>query len=412
MHARLRLDLSRTDVAGALAAGLFAGNRARRARALEQRFAPGEAHVALSVRSGFDLYLEALALPEGSEVLVSGLTIPHMTQLLEAHGLCVVPFALDPRTLAPAAGELERKATARTRAVLFAHLFGARADLGPSLALARARGWLFFEDCAQAWSGDDWRGAPTSDLALFSFGLIKTATAIQGGILCVRDGRVRARMEELAARWPVQTRADFVKRAAKATALLELGRPAAFARYARHCARRGRELDDVLHAATRGFPGADWRERLQRRPGAGLLAVLARRLAQPQRSLASARRATGEALLAALGPEVEVLGRGAPERHHWVFGVGCDEPAALVSALRALGFDATARSSLVPVAPTRGGEPLAESRRLLARLVYVPLVPELAPARLVALADTIRAHARVRELFPPAPAGMVQRADG
>lgn len=412
MHARLQLDLSRGDVARALAAGLFAGGRERRAQELAQRFAPDQAHVALSVRSGFDLYLEALALPAGSEVLVSGLTIPHMTQLLEAHGLVVVPFALDPRTLAPAAGELERRATPRIRAVLFAHLFGARADLGPLTSMARARGWLLWEDCAQAWSGDRWRGAPTSDLALFSFGLIKTASAIQGGILCVRDGRVRARMEELAASWPEQERRDFLKRAAKAGLLLELGRPAVFARFARSCARRGRELDDVLHAATRGFPGADWRARLQRRPGAPLLALLARRLSHPERSLAAARRAAGEALLLALGPEVEVFGRGAPERHHWVFGVGCDQPAPLVSALRALGFDATARSSLVAVAPTRGGEPLAESRRLLARLVYVPLVRDLAPARLAALADTIRAHARLRELVPHARTSAVQRADG
>jgi dTDP-4-amino-4,6-dideoxygalactose transaminase len=412
VYARLQLDLSRGDVARALAAGLFAGERERRSRALEQCFAPGEAHVALSVRSGFDLYLTALALPPGSEVLVSGLTIPHMTQLVEVHGLVVVPFALDARTLAPAAGELERRASARTRAVLFAHLFGARAELGPTLALARARGWLFWEDCAQAWSGDEWRGSPQSDLALFSFGLIKTASAIQGGILCVRERGVRARMEELAARWPVQGRGDFLRRATRAAALLELGRPPVFARFARHCARRGRELDDVLHAATRGFPGADWRARLQRRPGAPLLALLARRLARSARSLAAARRAAGEALLSALGPEVEVFGRGASERHHWVFGVGCDEPARLVAALRTLGFDATARSSLVPVAPTRGGEGLAESRRLLARLVYVPLVPELAPARLAALADTIRAHARVHELVPHARVGAVQRADG
>jgi dTDP-4-amino-4,6-dideoxygalactose transaminase len=412
MYARLQLDLARADVGAALGAGLCVRGRERRQRALERAFAPEQACVALSVRSGFDLYLEALALPAGSEVLVSGLTIPHMTQLVEAHGLSVVPFALDARTLAPAAGELERRATPRTRAVLFAHLFGARAELGPAQALARARGWLFWEDCAQAWSGDSWRGAPHSDLALFSFGLIKTASAIQGGILCVRDARVRARMQELELRWPLQARVDFLKRAAKAGVLLELGRPAVFARFARHCARRGRELDDVLHAATRGFPGADWRARLQRRPGAPLLALLARRLAHPERSLAAARRAAGEALLAALGPEVEVFGRGARERHHWVFGVGCPEPARLVGALRALGFDATARSSLVPVAPTGGGEPLAESRRLLARLVYVPLVPDLPRARLAELADAIRAQASLRELVPHARASTVQRIDG
>src|SRR5262245_48175645 len=116
-HARLRLDLTWGDLAFALRACVFARGHAARAGRIERVFsAAEEAFVALSARSGFDLYLAALALPPGSEVLVSGLTIPHMAALLEQHGLCAVPFALDPATLAPAAGELERRATPRTRA--------------------------------------------------------------------------------------------------------------------------------------------------------------------------------------------------------------------------------------------------------------------------------------------------------
>jgi dTDP-4-amino-4,6-dideoxygalactose transaminase len=332
-----------------------------------------------------------------------------MVGLLEAHGLVVVPFALDAHTLAPARGELERRATSKTRAVLFAHLFGARAELGEVRALARSRGWLVWEDCAQAWSGDEWRGAPESDLALFSFGLIKTASAVQGGVLCVRDARVRLCMEELTQAWPVQGRGDFLKRVVRAGLLLELARPAVFAGFARFVRWRGGELDAVLHAATRGFPGADWRARLRRRPGAPLLALLARRLGRPTASLAAARRAAGEDLLAALGNGVEVFGRGARERHHWVFGVGCDEPARLVAALRALGFDATDRSSLEPIAPSAGGPAPEANVRLLQRLVYVPLVPGLAPERLAELAATIRAHARQHVLVPHATLSELQR---
>src|SRR5262245_15891995 len=226
MHPRLALDVSWSDLMAGGFAVLGARERERRARRMERAFsARGDAFASLSVRSGFDLYLSALGLPAGSEVLVSGLTIPHMVQILEAHGLVAVPFALDPATLAPAAGELERRAGPRTRAVLFAHLFGARAELGPSIELAPRRGWLFWEDCAQAFGFDGWRGHASVDLALFSFGLIKTATAVQGGILCVRDPSVLARMRALQTAWSVMPRTDFARRLARTALLSVLGRP-------------------------------------------------------------------------------------------------------------------------------------------------------------------------------------------
>ena len=45
--------------------------------------------------------LEALALPAGSEVLVSAVTHPDMIRILEAHELVAVPVDLDTATLAP-----------------------------------------------------------------------------------------------------------------------------------------------------------------------------------------------------------------------------------------------------------------------------------------------------------------------
>jgi dTDP-4-amino-4,6-dideoxygalactose transaminase len=404
MHPRLRLDLRWSDLLFAVAAVCAARERTRRVRRIETRFSPqGDAVVTLSVRSGFDLYLRALALPAGSEVLVSGLTIPHMVQLLAAHGLRAVPFALDPATLAPARGELERRATPRTRAVLFAHLFGQRAELGPHMALARRQGWLLWEDCAQAYTGDAWRGEPAADLALFSFGLIKTATAVQGGILRVRDAELRARMRAAQAALPLQARGDFLRRVGKAALLHALSQPVFFARFARRCARSGRDLDEVLHGATRGFPGQDLLPQLRRAPSAALLALLERRLSRPRSSRAAERRSCGEALLAGVGPGLEVFGRAARERHHWVFAVGCAEPAQLVRRLRAVGFDATARSSLVAVEPAGGGAPPRECQALLERLVYVPLAPRASAREQQELVRVLREASAIYEL-PPRPA--------
>lgn len=418
MHPRLSLDIGWSDLGFAVLASALAGGRGVRASRLEARFSPvGDAFAALSARSGFDLYLRALALPPGSEVLVSGLTIAHMVQILAAHGLVAVPFALDPDTLAPPPGELERRLTARTRAVLFAHLFGQRAELDALVACAKQHELLVWEDCAQAFSGDAWRGHPAADLALFSFGLIKTATAIQGGILRVRSPALRARMRTLQAEWPVHPRLDFLRRVGKAALLRTLGRRWLFAHFARHCARAGKDLDQVLHDATRGFPGPQFLERLRRAPSAPLLALLERRLRRPAASNAAARRAFGEELLGALAPEVQVFGRQARARHHWVFALGCDEPQQLVRALRAAGFDASARSSLIAVehgalGSGAGGTAPAANRTLLERLVYVPLALEATPAERAELARILGEHTRVRALVPHAARTPVAQPPG
>ena len=77
--------------------------------------------------------------------------------------------------------------------ILVAHLFGSRVDLAP---LARP-GVLLVEDCAQSFRGPGARGDPPADVSLFSFGSIKTATALGGALVRVEDAALRARMREL-----------------------------------------------------------------------------------------------------------------------------------------------------------------------------------------------------------------------
>src|SRR5687768_1802064 len=90
-------DLSWSDLAmGALA--LFrAGDHAALQSRAEAAWSSGDDTLAcLSVRTGLDLLLQALALPRGSEVLVSAITIRDMVRILEHHGLVPVPLDVDP----------------------------------------------------------------------------------------------------------------------------------------------------------------------------------------------------------------------------------------------------------------------------------------------------------------------------
>src|SRR5262245_6425144 len=195
MWVRKRLDIDWSDLAWAVWYCLARRDAVAIARRIEQSWSPAGAAVAcLSVRSGFDLVLRALELPAGSEVLVSALTIPDMVRILEEYGLVAVPVDIDLASLGPTRETLERAVSPRARAILAAHLFGSRMPIDELVAFARRRGLLVFEDCAQAYEGPAYAGHSQADVSLFSFGTIKTSTALGGGLLVIRDPGVRERV--------------------------------------------------------------------------------------------------------------------------------------------------------------------------------------------------------------------------
>ncbi|MBU6375536.1 MAG: DegT/DnrJ/EryC1/StrS family aminotransferase, partial [Bdellovibrionales bacterium] len=222
MYPRKRLDISWSDLLFGVLFCCRAKPRSYLNRQIESLFsAPAadrldsEATACLSIRSGFDLYLKVLNLKAGSEVLVSALTIPDMWRLLEHHGLIPVPIDVDPLTLAPKAESLERARSAKTRAVLVAHLFGTRIDLGAVAEFTKKHSLFLWEDCAQAFSGLGYTGDPRADISMFSFGPIKTATALAGGVLVIRDSDLRKNWRQGHARYPAQTERSFSARVFK-----------------------------------------------------------------------------------------------------------------------------------------------------------------------------------------------------
>ncbi|MCA1675769.1 MAG: DegT/DnrJ/EryC1/StrS family aminotransferase, partial [Actinobacteria bacterium] len=94
LYPRHRIDASLADALFALGAAVLIR---RRRNGLDVR----AAMVCLSVRSAFDLFLTAIDLPEGDEVLVTAITHPDMVRILELHRLVPVPVDIDPESLAP-----------------------------------------------------------------------------------------------------------------------------------------------------------------------------------------------------------------------------------------------------------------------------------------------------------------------
>ena len=148
-----------------------------------------------------------------------------MVRIAEAHQLQPIPLDIDLETLAPQTHLLERVISSRTRVVVVAHLFGTRIDLSAIAAQARRAGALVVEDSAQCFRGPGAGGDTLADVSLFSFGPIKTATALGGAVVEVKDPQLLQRMRAIEASWPRQSRWTYLRRVVRFAGLLALTNP-------------------------------------------------------------------------------------------------------------------------------------------------------------------------------------------
>ena len=383
VYARHRLDLSTGDILyGVLVCGRM-WERERLETEISDLCSMGdEGLVCLSVRSGWDLWLEAQGLRAGDEVLVSAVTHPDMVRIVHAHGLRAIPVDIDPETLAPRPWMLEAALTPRTRVVLVAHLFGGRMDIGPLARFARERGLLLAEDCAQAFQGPGSMGDPTADVSMYSFGTLKTSTALGGAVLRVRDREVLGRMRDIQASYPAQRRVTYLKKLLKVFGLVAVSHPRTYGLLARACTRRGSDFDALLNSVVRGFPPrepeATFLRRLRQRPSAPMLAMLSRRLRSFDEKRLARRASTGERFLRRLRVGELHPGRRSLERTHWLFPVVVEDPEALILTLRERGLDASRATSSIAVAGAPAGRSSPNrALQLMSGIVFLPVYPEL-----------------------------------
>lgn len=408
MWARKRIDIGWRDLFAAACHALCPGSQSAAQQSAEQAWSDktrphsDDIIACLSVRSGLDLMLGRLALPAGAEVLVSAVTIADMVTILRHHGLVAVPIDVDLADMSPSLQEMDRAITPRTRAILIAHLFGARLPLQPFADKAREHGLLLWEDCAQAFDGR-YAGHPQADAVMFSFGPIKTATALGGGLLRVRDRDLLARMRSAQEAWPIQetwsgSRA-FASRIARYAVLKFVSGRIVFGVLLAILRMLGRDPDRVLAGAVRNFPGDQLIVQLRHRAPAAMLRLLARRLrtfrADRFERQAQLGRRLAERLASVAECHLECPGVAAAAHSFWVFPVCIRDSAPILAAVRAAGFDAAAGSQLRTVPAADGSlQSTPNAARIVTESVFLPLYPELTEGAVDRLADVLTSPRR------------------
>ncbi len=375
MWARTQLKIGWLDLLAGAISAFYGAERDKLVQQVEAYWDNGGDRVAAySVRSGFDLMLQAMDLEPGDEVIFSALNVKGMVKIVRRQGLVPVPVDLDIGHMAPSLERLKAAITPRSRVLVVAHLFGTRLNLDPVFDLARQHGILIAEDCAQAFNGRSYPGHAKAEVSMFSFGPLKTATALGGALIRVRDAALRERMRAIQSDYPMQANSQQFKRVMQFATLKIVTSRLVLQTIYRIFSARGRDYEDAIADNVRNVAPLKSLKNMRYRPSRPMLAMMARRLRLFREETVDQRAAKGRRLRESLGGSVVMPASESSHHDYWVFPILVDDPSAFIKAMRAEGFDTSnaPRSQAVPAPPDRPELEASIAARALSDLVVVP----------------------------------------
>jgi dTDP-4-amino-4,6-dideoxygalactose transaminase len=332
----------------------------------------------LSVRTAFDLLLSAIEIAPGDEIIMTAVNIAHMFQIAADRGLKVVPVDISADTLAPDIESLKSLINQKTRAVVAAHLFGAKADLAPVRKVAKERGILFIEDSSQYFPGPG--EELLSDVRFSSFGTIKSCTSLGGAIVSLRDEKLFAAMKKLHSYYPRQSEFSYKFKVLKAMLLKLISGRVVFGALTSLCAVFGVDVDAAMYRATKSFTGKDFYEKIRKRPSRQLLYTLRQGLAGFDAAAAGLHRARCLKLAGVLAGRYRLPGPAALHHVYWVFPVLSTDVKKRIPYFRSEGFFLSSQQGICAFGGAQ--EELKNSRALVDEVVYLPVYPEVPDAEI------------------------------
>lgn len=153
-----------------------------------------------SCTAALHLSMRALELQPGDEVITSAMTFcATVNAIISAQGTPVLAD-IDPQTYNLDPAEIERRITAKTKAILPVHFAGRPCNMDAILSIARRHNLKIIEDCAHAIE-TSYRGQPAGtfgDFGCFSFYATKNITTGEGGMVIAKRETDINRIKRLA----------------------------------------------------------------------------------------------------------------------------------------------------------------------------------------------------------------------
>jgi dTDP-4-amino-4,6-dideoxygalactose transaminase/acyl-CoA-binding protein/nucleoside-diphosphate-sugar epimerase len=383
-------------------------------------------HVGLSVRSLLDLYLSAKSYPRGSEVIVvPPIGIEGMMDVLHYHGIKIVPVDIDDYddqrgpVISVNLDRVKGKMSENTVAILVVHPFGLICTSDDEMKLLRLlcdsysdqRRIEIWEDCAECFSGGYiYHGSPYANVQFFSFGIIKTSTALGGGI-CVLNQTQSLDVESISDKmrrvqlttYDQQTRGEYLSKILKAFTLHIFSKNYILLGvliWIFQCFRI--DYDTTITAAVKGFPTCPSVEdemkgdsfilcratrlirRLRKRPHPALMSLLLRRIHNFEQTKAIVKRRILRCtklknMLHRYDPTVIVPNGHDRSRHlFWLFPFMTKDPNKLSKRLHSLGFDIPRGTSQLSCVTSFIEDPQSvhscpNTERMMSQILYLPI---------------------------------------
>lgn len=141
--------------------------------------------------AALSLAMQALDLPQGSEVIVPSLTFVATAFAPIYCDLKPVFAEIEPETFNLSPEDVERRITSKTKAIIPVHYAGQPVDLDAIKDIARRHNLVVIEDAAHA-VGAEYQNRKIgniSDLTAFSFFATKNITSGEGGVVCTNNAQ-------------------------------------------------------------------------------------------------------------------------------------------------------------------------------------------------------------------------------
>ncbi len=158
------------------------------------------AHVALFTNGhiALETVIEAMAFPNGSEVITTPFTFASTTHAIARNGLVPVfcDVKADDYTMDPA--KIEALITPKTVAIVPVHVYGNICDDEAICSIAKKHGLKVIYDAAHAF-GASYKGVSAGalgDASMFSFHATKVFNTIEGGAICFHDNDLVSKLND------------------------------------------------------------------------------------------------------------------------------------------------------------------------------------------------------------------------
>jgi dTDP-4-amino-4,6-dideoxygalactose transaminase len=231
---------------------------------------------------------------------------------------------------------------------------------------------------------------------MFSFGTIKTATALGGGIIVIRNNaELAVRIDALHTSYSVQKRSAYFRKLTKYLFLKLLFPPAIFYCFVSLSKIAGIDYDSIIQNLSKSFPGGDFFIKIRIQPSYPLLKLMLRRFKNFSDLSIQERIYRGRYLLNNLSDVCRIPGIELEKHTFWVFPILHDHPVNLIQNLRKAGFDATQKHGMevMKTGDCCPDNKVADCNHIVRHIVYLPFYNQIPMAeidRMISLIKTDR----------------------